>query len=181
MPKQRARKGRGGRWYTPAETRGFEASIRALAIATFAQLRLPARRGWPVRGRFYVEVGCYFPDARRRDADNVAKAVLDACNQVLWVDDSQVAIKAHPYIDRVSPRTDVRVEVLQEYAQLYEHAQDERARRVIGNAEEALRELARAAQRADEAGWRAQERALLYTRDDLTTRLVAALQEDCRQ
>jgi len=39
----------------------------------------------------YVQITFYVPDRRRRDIDNLCKPVLDACNGILWDDDSQVS------------------------------------------------------------------------------------------
>ena len=57
-----------------------------------------------------LTVACYFPDARRRDADNVLKAVMDGLNGVAYDDDSRV-VKATvtKAIDREQPRTEVTV------------------------------------------------------------------------
>jgi Holliday junction resolvase RusA-like endonuclease len=180
VPKMRARRGQGARWYTPEKTRRYERAVKELAIATFAHLRLPLRQGWPMNGRFYVEIAAHFPDARRRDADNVAKSVLDACNGVLWKDDCQVAHKAVPFVDRKHPRTEVHVELLQDLPQLVTHTTDPRSRLIVGNGEDALRELVRAADRAQRQGFAAQERELRGAYSALQPRLVAALLEDSR-
>lgn len=115
QPKQRARMGKGGRWYTPKETRAFERSIKS--AAHFRTLAYKALTGepWPVdkANRYRLEVWCYMPDARRRDGDNVLKAVCDACNGVLWVDDAHVTSKTVTVeVDREDPRTEVKVEVI---------------------------------------------------------------------
>jgi crossover junction endodeoxyribonuclease RusA len=44
----------------------------------------------PLAGSLAVSVDFYLPDRRRRDLDNLSKAVLDACNGVVWEDDQQV-------------------------------------------------------------------------------------------
>lgn len=42
-------------------------------------------------GKMRVEIEAYRPDNRRRDLDNLLKAVLDACtNSGVWVDDSNI-------------------------------------------------------------------------------------------
>ncbi|HEU4614353.1 MAG TPA: RusA family crossover junction endodeoxyribonuclease, partial [Kofleriaceae bacterium] len=75
QPKQRARRGKGGRWYTPRETREYEMRVRGAAVLAATH---EAER-WPVdyEGAVAVEVHVYWPDARRRDVDNVVKSVLD--------------------------------------------------------------------------------------------------------
>lgn len=111
QPKQRARKGKGGHWYTPEATRQYERAIRLHAMAS--RYGAFGKGGWPRNGRYRVEVTAHFGDARRRDADNVGKAVLDACNGHLWDDDSQIeTLTVHRRIDRLRPRTEVRIEVL---------------------------------------------------------------------
>lgn len=117
QPKQRARRGRtrDGRviWYTPVKTKSYEYAVKVAALVAVRQLPKRERDRWNCDASFRAEVFAYFPDARRRDADNVGKAVLDACNQVLWGDDSQVStLTVHRSIDRERPRTVVRVEVL---------------------------------------------------------------------
>jgi crossover junction endodeoxyribonuclease RusA len=45
----------------------------------------------PLEGRLSVEILCYPPDNRKRDLDNLPKAVLDACTHAgVWLDDSQI-------------------------------------------------------------------------------------------
>ena len=41
-------------------------------------------------GRLSVEIWAYPPDARRRDLDNLLKAILDALTGIAWKDDSQI-------------------------------------------------------------------------------------------
>ena len=101
--KQRPRLGKGGRVYTPSATRRYE-----LAVAWAALGARPAL--WAKTGRFVVEVTMYFPDWRRRDVDNVLKAVLDGMQGVLYEDDSQVVVaSAIKWLDRERPRTEVVV------------------------------------------------------------------------
>ncbi len=104
--KQRARRGKRGRWFTPKATRDYERSVGLLAA--FARPPL-----WPLDAQYRVTLDLFFPDKRRRDVDNCAKAVLDGCNQILWDDDSQVAelITRRDY-DKANPRAVVIVEVI---------------------------------------------------------------------
>ena len=44
----------------------------------------------PGRGRLAVEVLVSPPDRRKRDLDNLLKAVLDSLNGLAWDDDSQI-------------------------------------------------------------------------------------------
>lgn len=108
QPKERARKGKGRRWYTPERTRRYEAAVRETA-----QCRVFERHGfnWRTDAEYVVELVAHFPDARARDLDNVCKSVLDACNEVLWRDDKQVVrVVLERAIDRENPRTEVTIE-----------------------------------------------------------------------
>lgn len=45
----------------------------------------------PLLGRLAVDLVVTFPDRRKRDLDNLPKAILDACTHAgLWLDDSQI-------------------------------------------------------------------------------------------
>lgn len=104
--KQRARMGKGGRWYTPRETVVYENTISAAALAALYAGGLGRRYDGPVT----VTVSCYFPDARRRDVDNVLKCVLDGLNGFVYADDCQVqTATVTKAIDRERPRTEVVV------------------------------------------------------------------------
>lgn len=106
QPKERARLGPNGRWYTPAKTKRYEKAVRGM-------MQLVAPRGWPTDATYEVVVWAYFGDGRARDADNVLKACLDAGNECLWRDDSQVIdTVAKRRIDRERPRTEITVTVL---------------------------------------------------------------------
>jgi crossover junction endodeoxyribonuclease RusA len=83
QPKQRARKGAGGRWYTPLETRQYERLVKQCALVA-----RPV--GWRLDGRYHVTIHVFAPDKRNRDLDNIAKSILDGCNGILWADDAQV-------------------------------------------------------------------------------------------
>lgn len=114
QPKQRARAGKGGRWYTPKATQRYESAVRTAAMVAKHMGRLDGSApAWPKDARYRVTVTAYFGDERRRDADNVGKAVLDACNGMLWHDDSQVrSLTVEREIDRATPRTEITVEVV---------------------------------------------------------------------
>ena len=44
----------------------------------------------PLTGDLVVELTFFLPDHRRRDLDNLSKAVLDGCNKIIWEDDKQI-------------------------------------------------------------------------------------------
>lgn len=111
VPKQRARRGKGGRFYTPEKTAAYEHSVQVYAVAAMA------RAGWPVRtrARCAVTVHVYWADARNRDIDNVFKALADGMNEVVFDDDRQIFEQhAFKHIDDASPRVDVEVTLLGE-------------------------------------------------------------------
>jgi Holliday junction resolvase RusA-like endonuclease len=84
----------------------YENTISAAALAAMAVAGLGRRYGGPVT----VTVSCYFPDARRRDADNVLKSALDGMIDVVYADDCQVqTATVTKAIDRERPRTEVTV------------------------------------------------------------------------
>ena len=99
VAKGRARfSARGGvaRTYTPAKTVAYEAAVRSEAVR--AMFGRP-----PLEGPLLARLIAYFPPLKsgpkarrggpmtaRPDADNVAKAVLDALNGVVYGDDAQV-------------------------------------------------------------------------------------------
>jgi len=86
------------RMYTPAKTVAYES-----AVAMFARQAMGAAE--PIPGPVAVSIVATWPipaswSKKRRegakwktskpDADNVAKAIGDACNGIVWQDDSQV-------------------------------------------------------------------------------------------
>ncbi len=82
------------------EGRRFRASVVAI---------LAARRLTPLAGPLKVEVEVFPPDNRRRDIDNVQKALLDALQQGgAYLDDSQI-IDLHARKRRPKPPGLVRV------------------------------------------------------------------------
>lgn len=111
MPWQRPRRTQRGVWFTPKETIAHERSVKACAQVALMQLGGP--NTWPQDAYYRATVRLWFADARRKDADNCAKAVLDGLNEVLYADDSQVIdLVVSRRIDRENPRTDVTIEVL---------------------------------------------------------------------
>lgn len=85
---------RGGfvRMYTPAKTAGFEKILKAMAKnawkaaplqgALAVQVTFLMARPKSAKKREYVTV--------RPDLDNYIKALLDALNEVVWLDDAQI-------------------------------------------------------------------------------------------
>ena len=106
QPKQRARKGWNGRWYTPEKTRNFERLVSNVAIVA-----IPS--AWKKDETYRVTLTFFMPDKRWRDIDNCAKSVLDGLNGLAWYDDSQIAeLTLRKELDRDSPRTEVEIDTL---------------------------------------------------------------------
>lgn len=116
QPKQRARKGKNGHWYTPEATRAYEERVRLHGLrAVRVHDRCNASNlgvgRWPTTARYALTLRIVFADRRRRDADNVAKAIQDALNGVVWADDSQItALACTREVDAANPRVDVTIE-----------------------------------------------------------------------
>lgn len=88
--------------YTPAKTRSYEGVITTLAmeamrgsapsdqpLALELDMCFEIPRSWPLWKAQAARQGKVVPTTKP-DADNVAKAVKDACNGVVWRDDCQV-------------------------------------------------------------------------------------------
>ena len=105
-----------GRAYKAAADREYEAEIAAAYLAAGGPVhsgpvavRVDTRRPLP---KARPRTASPEPDTGRPDADNVAKAVLDALNGVAWEDDSQVVlleVVKHPRERGAPERLDVRV------------------------------------------------------------------------
>lgn len=95
--KARPRFGRGGRAYTPAESRAAEARA-----ASFLRAHVPE----PMTGNVALACIFYRENKQRIDADNMLKLICDAANGILWLDDSQVtAVVGVVELDAEKPRT----------------------------------------------------------------------------
>lgn len=90
-----------GRAYTPAKTRDYEKKLATAArlemadaepaatpvrLVILAQFEIP--KSWAKWRKEAATVGAYRPG--RPDIDNIAKAVLDAFNEIVYLDDAQV-------------------------------------------------------------------------------------------
>jgi crossover junction endodeoxyribonuclease RusA len=88
--KQRPRLGAGGRVYTPRPTRKYEQTVAACYLVAAG-----GRRRSSYTGPVELRITCTFADHRRRDLDNVVKAIADGLNGIAYADDCQVtAIRA---------------------------------------------------------------------------------------
>lgn len=112
IPKARARRGAGGRWYTPTATQRYERHVGACGAAALLALGAAAS-SWPMRAEYMIRARVFMPDARRRDVDNVVKSICDGLIGVTWADDHRVGIECPPWqVDRGNPRVELTVEVL---------------------------------------------------------------------
>jgi crossover junction endodeoxyribonuclease RusA len=109
QPKGRPRLGANGNVYTPRRTSRYEMAVRVHAMAAMAR-----QRWTKTLAPCAVTARVYWPNARRRDLDNVIKVALDAMNKTVWNDDSQV-VELHVYgaVDVKEPRLEIMVEVRQ--------------------------------------------------------------------
>jgi Holliday junction resolvase RusA-like endonuclease len=107
-----------GKRITKGRTPGRSAAYRQ-QVQWFANTAMNAQR-WKTPGasaRFEITLHIYWSDARRRDCSNILKAIEDALNGGVWLDDSQVQA-GHFYssIDRERPRVEVEVKTIGEDA-----------------------------------------------------------------
>ncbi len=104
-PKARARRGKGGQWYTPQSTRAYEEAVGW--AARDAGIRNP------YQGAVRLEITLWLPDRRRRDVDNCAKSICDGLNGIAWEGDAQVAqLTVERRLDSRPPRTEISLEAL---------------------------------------------------------------------
>ena len=95
VAKGRPRFTRSGHAFTPAKTRVAETSLRELLRREVAKdpLWVPLTSALSVHCVFFLKrpktVKRLYPTGRP-DGDNYLKLILDAANEILWVDDSQV-------------------------------------------------------------------------------------------
>ena len=94
VPKARARivmQGGRAHSFTPEQTKEWEEAVRWLAA--------PHRPASPLQGALSVALAFYLPRPKhgkrehpsvRPDIDNYCKAILDALNGMMWVDDGQI-------------------------------------------------------------------------------------------
>lgn len=80
----------------PAPYRAWTETVKREALAYWAEHSECADEACAVRWyapshpAIVLVLAFYLPDRRRRDVDNLAGAVMDALNGVLWRDDSQI-------------------------------------------------------------------------------------------
>lgn len=78
----------GGKVLISASGRSYRASVAVSVMASRARGQLPRM---PIAGRLSVRLDLYQADARKRDIDNLPKALLDSLTKArVWIDDSQI-------------------------------------------------------------------------------------------
>jgi Holliday junction resolvase RusA-like endonuclease len=96
------RMGNSVRMFTPQKTASYESMVKlaahramrgagllAFPVALSLIVLHPIPNSWSKRRQEAALAGTERPTTKP-DADNVAKAIADACNGVVWVDDAQV-------------------------------------------------------------------------------------------
>ena len=92
--------------FTPKTTADYERKVATYARQAIALARWTSTEA----DRFDVAVFCYWGDRRYRDLDNGAKAILDAMNEVVYPDDSQIdVLTVYRGFDKLNPRAVVLV------------------------------------------------------------------------
>ena len=101
-----ARRGTGVVMFTPEKTAGYEALVAAAAsnamraeagplftgpLEAVLEMRIPIPASWSKAHKAAALAGTELPTSKP-DIDNVVKAILDACNGVVFRDDAQVVM-----------------------------------------------------------------------------------------
>ena len=101
-----ARRGTGVVMFTPEKTAGYEALVAAAAsnamraeagslftgpLEAVLEMRIPIPVSWSKAHKAAALAGAELPTSKP-DIDNVVKAILDACNGVVFRDDAQVVM-----------------------------------------------------------------------------------------
>lgn len=99
--KERPRLAKSGHVYTPEKTRDYEAALKYAAREAMGErpplagplsielnIVVPITLSWPKKRQVAARDGTEWP-VKKPDLDNMMK-VIDACNLIVWVDDSQI-------------------------------------------------------------------------------------------
>jgi Holliday junction resolvase RusA-like endonuclease len=116
--------------FTPEQTRSYEAEIRHFAhqamegrplingaLAMVIQVFLPVPPSWSDKKRQECLDQKIFP-AVRPDLDNIEKSVLDACQCVVYPNDSQVVVKHAMKLYSEKPLLRIKVFTMKEYLEI---------------------------------------------------------------
>ncbi len=98
---------RKGNVYTPRQTSEAEDAIGWQIKAAYRGMLADPDHAFGVRLIFYQAT------QQRRDLDNMTKLVFDACNGIVWADDSQVVeMIGHVFRGEEDPRTEICIYIL---------------------------------------------------------------------
>lgn len=125
VAKGRPRATKSGVIYTPKKTADWERLVKAsvsshlgtfcsegpLAVSLTFHMPMPKSLHKTVRDCVRLGQGTAYHSVRP-DADNLAKAILDACNGLLWKDDAQVAELSVRKVYGVEPGVEISVQSL---------------------------------------------------------------------
>lgn len=74
------------------------------------QWQLKAKPRHILNGEIKVVIEIYFKDHRKQDVDNFNKLILDAGNNIIWQDDSQIVdLTVRKFIDTINPRVELYI------------------------------------------------------------------------
>ena len=117
QPKERPRKAKNGKFYTPKKTQDYESLVGWIARSAYK--RIPSEKPISVRLDIYFKLpqrtseieGAYC--MKNIDIDNITKSVLDACNGIVYVDDKQVVKTIVGKYWSKNPRIEVEIKEVQ--------------------------------------------------------------------
>ena len=111
--------------YTDPKTRAYEASIAAIArqamkgrpplegaLSVSLRFRMALPKSMSKRERAAILAG-ERPYVGRTDTDNMAKAILDGCNAIVWLDDVQITRLFAVKEAAEAPGVDIKVQPLE--------------------------------------------------------------------
>ena len=108
VPKERARRGANGHWYTPEKTRVAEEKVVVCVKQAMPGLQVDEASTFRLDLVFYLPP---YPGRRLPpDIDNLLKLILDALNNLVYRDDRQVLeVNMRKKLNSDDPRTVVAV------------------------------------------------------------------------
>ena len=108
LPQPRPRFSRYGGVYFPQAFQEYKATISKAAVQAMAG-REPLTGELKAVLKFFRK---YKTISRRYgDCDNLSKAVLDACNGIVYADDSQIiSVVSNKYTDKDNPHIEIEIE-----------------------------------------------------------------------
>lgn len=119
VPKERARRARNGRFYTPPKTKHFEEDIRRICHFEMSY-QMQERFEGPLKVSvvFYLNkpksVKRKFPCVKP-DLDNLQKSLLDGMNGIVFIDDAQIIdVEAKKRYAKKTPSIYIEIEKLYE-------------------------------------------------------------------